>query len=98
MIRPPENVSVIPGQTADFYCLALSHSGLLYKWRRIDKKFTANTTTARWLFLPSLGHYTAVQHLFIANVQSSDEGWYCCGAINGCGATEECALLKILSK
>ena len=95
MIRPPENIRVLPGQTADFYCLALSYSGLLYRWRRYDKHFITNTTTARWLFLR---HYTAVQHLFIANVQLSDEGRYCCEAINECGLTKGCAWLNVLSK
>jgi len=97
IIRPPGNISVIPGEIADFYCLALSHSVLRYKWSRINKTLVANTTIARWLFA-SLDHYTAVQHLYIDNTKLSDEGWYCCGAINECGTTEECAFLKILGK
>jgi len=97
IIRPPENISIIPGKTADFYCLALSHSGLQYKWSKINKTLVTNTTIKRLLF-SSFDHYTAVQHLSITNAKMSDEGMYCCGAINECGTTEECASLKILSK
>ena len=99
MIRQPENVTTLPGHTADFYCLALSYSGLLYRWNSLRKTpIISNTTTTKWLFLPTFSHYTAVQHLSIGDVKPSDEGWYCCEAINECGRIKECAWLEVLSE
>ena len=101
MIRQPKNITVLPGETANFSCFALSHSGLIYEWTRSDNKslpVMSQKTIWRWLFLPTFNQITAIRTLMIFNSQPSVEGWYCCTAINNCGKTKHCAWLEVNSK
>ena len=101
MIRVPKNITVVLGETAYFYCLALSFSGLIYDWKRIDNAMlpsSAIISYKQWPFSSSFGRVTAFYHLEINSTKSSDEGWYCCVATNECGFTKECAWLEINGK
>ena len=101
IIRAPKDVTVLPGRVANFYCLALSFSGLLYDWKRINNATmpsSAIKSYKRWLFSDFLGYITVVYHLEVRNVKPSDEGWYCCLANNECGLAKECARLEVNSK
>ena len=91
MIRAPKNITVLLGETAYFSCLALSFSGLLYDWKRIDNATLPSSAIKsynQWLF-------STFYHLEIGNAESSDEGWYCCEAVNECGVTKQCAWLEV---
>jgi len=101
MIRQPENITVLPGETATFSCFALSHSGLIYEWTRSDGKplpAMSQKTVLKWPFLPAFNQVTAIRALQIFNSQPSVEGWYCCTAINDCGGVKHCALLEVNGK
>jgi len=101
MIRKPENITVLPGETANFSCFALSHSGMIYEWKRSDGKplpAMSQMTIWRWLFLPTFNKVTSIRTLQILNSQPPVEGWYCCTAINDCGRTRHCAWLEVNSK
>jgi len=101
MIKEPENVTVLPGETANFSCFALSHSGLIYEWTRSDGKplpTMSQKTVLKWPFLPTFNQVTATRALQIFNSQPPVEGWYCCTAINDCGRTKHCAWLEVNSK
>ena len=95
MIRVPKNITVLPGETAYFYCLALSFSGLLYDWRRIDNATLPSSANKSYNQWPFSGFITTFYNLEIGNAESSDEGWYCCEAVNECGVTKRCAWLEV---
>ena len=102
MIRAPRNVTVLPGETADFYCLSLSFSGLIYEWKRLGNSklpSSALKTYKIWKFSSFFGRFTTLYHLEIKNTESSHEGWYCCEATNECSeAATECGWLEVSSK
>ena len=101
MIRVPKNITVLLGETAYFYCLALSFSGLLYDWKRKDNAMLPSSAIKsynQWPFSSFYGRITTFYNLQINNTESSDEGWYCCEAGNECGVTKECAWLEVNCK
>lgn len=101
MIRVPRNITVLPGKTAHFHCLALSFGGLLYNWKRMDDASlpeSAIKAYVKWQFSNYTGHIASVSHLAIMDIKQSDEGSYCCVATNECGYTERCAWLEVNSK
>ena len=100
IIRSPENITILPQSTADFYCLASSQSGLIYDWEVLDRSlpYSASVTYDKWQFSTLENQFTTVNHLAISNVQQSDEGWYCCLATNEHGTIKECAWLEVNSK
>ena len=101
MILPPHNITVLPGGTANFTCLALSHGGIVYEWTRSDGKELPDKsieTTTLWLFLPMYDHITTVRILTVPRSQPVVEGWYCCTANNECGNVTRCAWLEVDSK
>ena len=92
---------MLPGETANFYCLALSYSGLLYDWKRMNKAMLPSSAIKkynRWPFSSFLGRITTIYHLEISNTEPSDEGWYCCIATNEGGNKTDCAWLEVNSK
>ena len=101
MIRAPRNITVLPGKTANFYCLALSFGGLLYRWKKMDNTSLPESAVKayiRWQFSYYHGHIASVNHLAIMDITQSDEGWYCCVATNECGHVKQCAWLEVNSK
>ena len=100
IIQLPENTTVLPQSTVDFYCLASSQSGLIYDWEVLDRSlpYSASVSYDEQKFSMPGSHLTAVSHLAISNVQPSHEGWYCCLATNECGTVKECAWLEVNSK
>ena len=88
IIDAPLNSTVLPGEMANFDCLAYSHGSLKYKWteKTSNKMFKPNTIQGNNV------SYT------IDTTQPSDEGWYCCVATNECGDVEECAWLEVDSE
>ena len=101
MIRIPRNITVLPGKTANFYCLALSFGGLVYAWKRIDNDKLPESAIkgyVRWPFSYYHGHIALVNHLAIMDIKQTDEGWYCCVATNECGHAKRCAWLEVNSK
>jgi len=101
MIRPPQNITVLPGATAKFTCLALSHGLLIYDWNRKDgkelpKKSRMFSTT--WLFPQKYILLTTVRILTIFDAEQSVEGSYCCTATNDGGNVTRCAWLEVNSK
>ena len=101
IIRPPVFNEVLPGGTATFPCLAWSYSGLVYDWQKNDTlQLPSNTEQSfkRWSSSEDIGYTTYVYQLTVSNVQLSNEGSYCCLAINECGVTRSCAWLEVKSK
>ncbi|XP_065905710.1 cell adhesion molecule DSCAM-like [Dysidea avara] len=98
IIRPPVFNEVLPGGTATFPCLAWSYSGLVYDWQKNDTlQLPSNTEQSfkRWSSSEDIGYTTYVYQLTVSNVQLSNEGSYCCLAINECGVTRSCAWLEV---
>ena len=101
IIRPPVFNEVLPGGTATFSCLAWSYSGLVYDWQKNDTlqlPSNAKQSFKRWSSSEDIGYTTYVYQLTVYNVQLSNEGSYCCLAINECGVTRSCAWLEVKSK
>ena len=100
IIHLPDNITVLPQSTANFYCLASSQSALIYDWKVLDRSlpYSANVTYDEQQFSTPGRHLTVVSHLAVSNVRPSDEGWYCCLATNECGTVKECAWLEVNSK
>ena len=100
IIQSPENITILPKTTADFYCLASSQNGLIYDWEVLDRSlpYSAIISCDEWQFSTVGRHFTTGNHLTIPNVQPSDEGWYCCLATNERGTVKECAWLEVNSK
>ena len=98
IFKPPINNSVLFGQTANYYCLALSFGLLTYEWKKFDGKNLLPTTITRYTNKNILSGSTIVSNLKIPNVKPSDEGEYCCVAINECGNVTKCAWLDVISK
>jgi len=101
IIRPPVFNEVLPGETAIFQCLAWSYSGLVYDWQKNDTlqlPLNAIQSFKRWSSSKDIGYTTYVYQLTVSNVQPSNEGSYCCLAINECGVTRSCAWLEVKSK
>ena len=72
MIRQPENITVLPGETTTFSCFALSHSGLIYEWIRSDGKLLptmSQKTEIKWPFLPAFNQVAAIRAIQIFNSQ-----------------------------
>jgi len=101
MILPPKNITVRPGGTANFTCLALSHSGIFYEWTKSDAQNLPDKSieyTTLWTYLPMYDRITTVRILEVPNSQPANEGWYCCTANNECGNVTRCAWLEVDSK
>ena len=98
-IEAPENVTVLPDETVNFYCLAFSHGGLLYDWKvkKGSIPLTAIESYDPWQY-STLGQTTTINNLTMMNTKESDEGWYCCMVTNECGSVQECAWLEVDSK
>jgi len=90
IIQAPLNVTVKPGDVANFSCLAFSHSVVNYEWKVNGHKSLPFNST---VFMQG---DTIVY--FINNTQPSFEGFYCCVAINEVGSVQECAWLEVDSK
>jgi len=101
IILPPQNITVLPGRTANFTCLALSHSGIVYKWTRSDSQQLPDKSiehTTLWPFVPMHNHITTVRVLEVPDSLPAVEGWYCCTANNECGNVTSCAWLEVDGK
>ena len=100
IIHLPENITILPQSTADFYCLASSQSGLIYDWEVLERSlpYSASVTYDEWQFSTLGRYFTTVSHLAVSNALPSDEGWYCCLATNERGTVKECAWLEVNSK
>ena len=100
MIIPFKNITVLPKQSFNLNCLALSSGVLKYDWSKRDGNLPLNATKSYvyTTFFNSLGgEDTLVYNLAVQNVQPSDEGWYCCVATNEAGSTTECSWLEVNS-
>jgi len=90
IIQAPLNVTVKPGDEANFTCLAFSHSMVKYEWK-IDGNKNLPFNSAAFMQGDTIIY-------FINNIQPSFEGFYCCVAINEAGSVQECAWLEVDSK
>jgi len=97
IVEPPSNTTVLLGQTAYYYCLALSFGSLSYEWKRQNSHINSKKIQA-YIHKSIFGAVTIVPSLEIPSVSPSDEGEYCCVAINECGSVTECAWLTVISK
>lgn len=101
MIIPPENTTVLPGETAKFSCIAHSYSGFNYNWELANGSpslIARRIISQSGVLVPLLGHYARVSSLAISSTGVPDEGWYCCTAYNECGNRRACAWLEVNSK
>ena len=101
MIISPENVTVLPNQSFNMNCLALSFGLLKYDWSKRDgilSQTAVQPCVHNILLDPLSEQATSVYNLAVYNVQPSDEGWYCCVATNEAGSTVDCAWLEVNSK
>ena len=98
-IKLYQNITVLVNQAANLHCLALSYGTLTYEWM---KKTNDLSTAATKSYVNKTFLYfdqtVLTYQLTIPNVQSSDEGWYCCMATNECGTTKRCIWLEVNSK
>jgi len=97
IIESPVNTTVLLGQTANFYCLAVSFGLLSYDWKKLNGHIKPNAVQ-NYIHKNILGGVTVVPSLKIPNVSLSDEGEYCCLPTNECGSVTECAWLTVVSK
>jgi len=88
-------MSALFGETANYYCLALSFGLLTYEWKKFDGKRLKMTN---YVDRNTLSGSTVFSKLKIPNVELSDEGEYCCVATNECGSVKKCAWLDVISK
>ena len=91
---------MLPNDSFNFNCLALSSGVLTYNWSKNDGNLppAALKSYIHETFLSSLGGTaTLVCNLGVHNVTVSDEGWYCCTATNEGGTTTGCAWLEVNS-
>ena len=100
MIKPPVNITVLPGQTVHYYCLASSFGLLAYNWKKYNGSVASPIPNATMTYdhVNIFGGTTAVHNLTIPNVSPLDEGEYCCIATNECGSVTKCAWLNVYSK
>ena len=101
MIIPPAPVRIRPNRTAKLSCLAWSYGGIVYKWNSNDSSTLPSNNSAFFQDQPlpaNANHITTVHKLWIFNVQTRDEGLYCCEASNERGSITECAWLEVDSK
>ena len=91
IIAAPLNITLIPGETAKFDCLAYSLGSLKYNWKKKSTSILPSSKATE-----CTQDYTVT--FSIGNTQPSDEGWYCCVANNEYGDVEECAWLEVDSK
>ena len=94
----PKNISVLPGSSANFYCLALSYGSLVYDWKKPDGSSLPSTAVKSFVYRKFIDENTAFYSLTISNTQTIHEGEYCCIAQNQYGNTTECAWLNVNSK
>ena len=94
----PRNITVLPGGTTIFYCLALSYGSLVYDWKKVDGKDFPSTATKSFVYSNFIGRNTTVYKLAISNTQLSNEGKYCCIAQSEGGTITKCAWLNVNSK
>ena len=90
IIQAPLNLTVKPGNEANFSCLAFSHSMVKYEWKFNEHK---NLPTNSEVFMQG-----DTMIYFINNTRPSFEGFYCCVATNEVGSVQECAWLEVDSK
>ena len=73
----------------------------MYDWTKRDGNLppTAVQSYTHTMFFNSRnnGKITINYNLQVHNVQTLDEGWYCCVAANEAGTTAECAWLEVNS-
>ena len=96
---PYKNITILVNQAADLHCLASSCGVLTYDWMKNASNLSASAIKS--YITRSILHFdqnVLTYQLTIPNVQLSDEGWYCCLAINECGTTEKCIWLEVNSK
>ena len=100
ILEPLENITAPLQQTANLYCLAVSHGILNYKWTRLDNKRISFESSQFYTTKKTKDFIlkTIAYQLQIPKVKLSDEGWYCCIATNQQGKTEKCAWLEVASK
>ena len=99
IVRLPHFISIRPGKSAFFECLAWSYSGLVYDWyKRGPSNITTNAVISYNRWSQDGSCISTIYTLAISNVQPSDEGWYCCVATNDYGSVEECAWLEVNSE
>ncbi|XP_065904077.1 hemicentin-1-like [Dysidea avara] len=91
----PRNITVLPGGTTIFYCLALSYGSLVYDWKKVDGKDFPSTATKSFVYSNFIGRNTTVYKLAISNTQLSNEGKYCCIAQSEGGTITKCAWLNV---
>ena len=99
IIKPYKNVTVLLNETGVLYCLASSSGALTYNW--IKKGSSLSAAAAKSYIAKNILYFyqtVLTYQLTIPNVQSVDEGWYCCVATNECGTTEKCIWLEVNCK
>ena len=86
-------------QTGVLYCLASSSGRLTYDWIKKGSNLSAAAMKSynikKFLYFDQA---VLTYQLTIPNVQSVDEGWYCCVATNECGTTKKCVWLEVNRK
>ena len=100
MIILLENITTLPNYNTDLSCLALSLGVLTYDWSRRGGSLphTAIESFIHKTFYSSRGgRATSVYNLALSDVQTSDEGWYCCTATNEAGSIINCLWLEVYS-
>ncbi|XP_065918890.1 cell adhesion molecule DSCAM-like [Dysidea avara] len=95
IVRPPHSVSLRPGKSAFFECLAWSYSGLVYDWYKRTTNISTNSVISYNRWSENGSCISTIYTLSISNIQLSDEGLYCCVATNDYGSVEECAWLEV---
>ena len=97
----PRNITVLPNYSFTMNCLALSFGTLQYDWNKhngILPQTAVKSYNHNFLSNALSGKPTSINNLAVHNVQSSDEGWYCCVATNEGGSRMDCAWLEVNSK
>ena len=91
----PKDVTVFPNDNFTMNCLALSFGSIKYHWNKNEGMLSP---TAKMSFKYISQKATNVYNLKVFNVKPSDEGLYCCKAVNEAGSAMCCAWLEVSSK
>ena len=88
----PENTTTVIGEDVHFSCLAFSFGSLRYDWKRKDGNQVTMTTQRN----PSQDGSYLIENMTIKNVNTTNEGWYCCVTTNECSKDRmHCAWLEV---
>ena len=101
MVKLPQNITVLPGETVKLTCAAHGFSSFIYVWENSYGNLSSNTRKiirTRLEFIAVVGQQVEISELMITDIDVSDEGLYYCTVTNNCGNDTTSVWLEVDSK